>query len=329
MGKIKQKLTGIVIAFILVAIVPVIAFATNEKVQIVQTKNDEYIIYVENLESKEFNYAISIDKAAREMDLKYIHSVKDEDGNQVALVNSGNYDFSKGTKAYFWVKEGDKQVISAEEIDFSLAFKKEKMEEVENTTKRIKTEIVENLDEEDRIDEKGVHITVKIGGVKITDTDKAKYFYQTMPATEEYATLMSLAEKIRNEYDDMSMYTKVETTNEFYTLYNKLMNNAQWQEVDEMTIRQPKEAVEGSKYVVFIKKVEGDEITLDAKFLTCQEVQTPTYEKEKIVTQETTKLPITGDNIILIVIFAVVIIALILVFIRMKKLNEKNNIKKD
>ena len=124
MGKIKHKLTGIVIAFVLVAILPVIAFATNEKVQIVQTKNDEYIIYVENLESKEFNYAISIDKAATEMDLKYIHSVKDEDGNQVALVNSGNYDFSKGTKAYFWVKEGDKQVISAEEIDFSLTFKK-------------------------------------------------------------------------------------------------------------------------------------------------------------------------------------------------------------
>ena len=164
---------------------------------------------------------------------------------------------------------------------------------------------------------------------KITDTDEAKYFYQTMPATEEYATLMNLAEKIKDEYHGMSMYTKVETTNEFYTLYNKLMENAQWQEVDSMTIRQPKEAVEGSKYVVFIKKVEGEEITLDAKFLTCQEVKTPTYEKEKIVTQETTKLPITGDNIILVIVFAVVIIALILVFIKMKKLNKKDNIKKD
>lgn len=329
MGKIKQKITGIIIAFVLAAVLPVIVFATNENVQIVQIKNDEYIIYVENLESREFNYAISSDKTSTEMNLKYIHSVKDDDGNQVALVDSSNYDFNKGTKAYFWVKEGDKQIISAEEIDFSLAFEKEKMEEVENTTKRIKTEIVEDLVEEDKIDEDGVHITVKIGGVKITDTDEAKYFYQTMPATEEYATLMNLAEKIKDEYDGMSMYTKVETTNEFYTLYNKLMENAQWQEVDSMTIRQPKEAVEGSKYVVFIKKVEGEEITLDAKFLTCQEVKTPTYEKEKIVTQETTKLPITGDNIILVIIFAVVIIALILVFIRMKKLNKKDNIKKD
>lgn len=329
MSKISQKLTGIVIAFICIAILPVIVSATNEEVQIVQTENQKYIIYLENADNKEFNYAISEDKSTEEMDLQYVHSEKDEEGNQVALVDSSVYDFTKGNKAYFWVKEGENQIISAQEIDFSTAFKKENMEEVENTTKRISTEIVSNLEEEDRVDEQGVHITVSIGGVKITDTDTADYFYQTMPATGEYETLMNLAEKIRNDYDSMSMYTKISTTKEFYTLYNRLLENAQWQTVENMTIRQPKEATEGSKYVVFIKKVEENDVTVDVQFLTCQEVQTPKYEKEKIVTQETTKLPITGDNLIFIIAFVAVVIALILVFIRMKKLNEKNDGKKN
>ena len=329
MGKFSQKLTGIVIAFICIAILPVIASATNEEVQIVQTENQKYIIYLENGENKEFNYAISEDESTAEMDLEYIHSEIDEEGNQVALVDSSVYDFTRGDQAYFWVKEGEDQIISAKRIDFSTAFKKENMEEVENTTKRIGTEIVSDLAEEDRVDEQGVHITVSIGGIKITDTDAASYFYQTIPATGEYETLMNLAEKIRNDYDSISMYTKIATTKEFYSLYERLLENAEWQAVENMTIRQPKEATEGSKYVVFIKKVEEDNVTLDVQFLTCQEVQTPKYEKEKIVTQETTKLPITGDNLILIIVFAVVVIALILVFIRMKKLNEKNDGKKD
>ena len=41
--------------------------------------------------------------------------------------------------------------------------------------------------------------------------------------------------------------------------------------------------------------------------------------------QETAKLPITGDSIVLFVALAVVVIALIIVFARMKKLNKKED----
>lgn len=324
MTKMKQKLTGIAIAIFLIVIAPVVIFATNENVQIVQVEEQKYIIYISNLEGKEFNYAISDSNSVAELDLKYIHSVKDEEGNQVALIDESTYDFSKGTKAYLWVKDGENELVSAQEIDFSLAFEKSKMEEVENTTKRIKTEIVSDLVEEDRVDEEGVHITVSIGGVKITDNEKSEYFYQTIPATGEYETLMTLAEKLKNEYESMSMYTRISTTKEFYNIYNELIEKAEWQKVEEMTIRQPKEAEEGSKYVVLIKKVDGEQVTLDAQFLTCREEETPKYVKEKVITQETTKLPITGDNIILIIAFVIVVLVLVLVFIRMKKLNKQN-----
>ena len=52
-------------------------------------------------------------------------------------------------------------------------------------------------------------------------------------------------------------------------------------------------------------------------------MQTPTYEKEKIITQQTSRLPITADNIVLIIVLAVIIVALIFVAIRVKKLNDK------
>ena len=60
------------------------------------------------------------------------------------------------------------------------------------------------------------------------------------------------------------------------------------------------------------------------QFLTSKEEKNPTYEREKKVVQETTKLPITGDSIALLVASVVVISAMIFVFIRMKKLKNKN-----
>lgn len=326
MSKIKQKLAEIVIIATLIIMIPIIALAVNEKIQIVNTGDSEYIIYVEDLEKTEYKYAISNNKEATGIELTYINSEKDDLDNSVILIDSTTYETIKSGKAYLWVKEGENQIISAEEIDFTNAFEKEKMAEVENTTKRIETEIISNLEEEDRVDENGVHITVSVGGVKIKGDEKATYSYQTMLATEEYKTLMDIAEKINSEYNNMTMYQKIQIANEFSDLYNKLINEANWIEVSDMTIRQPKEATEGAKYVVFIKKVdENNEITLDAQFLTCKEQKTPKYEKEKIITQETTKLPITNDSLILIAIFAIIILAIIIVFIRMKKLEKNKN----
>ena len=44
---------------------------------------------------------------------------------------------------------------------------------------------------------------------------------------------------------------------------------------------------------------------------------------EEVAVQETSKLPITGDSIVLFVLLAALVIVAIIVFIRMKKLNKK------
>ena len=86
-----------------------------------------------------------------------------------------------------------------------------------------------------------------------------------------------------------------------------------------MQIKQPKEAKNDSKYVVFIKKVEENQVTLDSKFLISKETETPTYEREQKVVEETTKLPITGDSFLLIIALGITIVMMIFVFIKMKK----------
>jgi len=326
MKKLTKKFTGIAIIAILLMLYPIMTLATestNENLQIVQTEKEKFIIYLKDLQDKEFSYAISKDQTTNEMNLNYIHSVKDEDNNQVILVDKGIYDVNQSTKAYLWIKQEGKQVETAKEVDFSKAFEKNKIEDVENITKKIKTETISDLLEEEKTDENGVKITVKVGGIKITDSKEAQYFYEMMPATENYATLMEKAKKIKNEYSNMDMYTKIQTAKEFYELYNQLAEKANWQLVENMQIKQPKEATEGSKYVVFIKKVEENKETIDVQFLTSTEEQTPSYEKEKKIVQETTKLPITGDNLVLLITFTIVVIAMIFAFIKMKKSDNK------
>ena len=44
---------------------------------------------------------------------------------------------------------------------------------------------------------------------------------------------------------------------------------------------------------------------------------------QEVETKETSKLPITGDSIVLFVVLAALVIIAIVVFIRMKKLNKK------
>ena len=125
----------------------------------------------------------------------------------------------------------------------------------------------------------------------------------------------------------MDMYQKVQENEQFYSLYSKLINEANWQEVENMEVKQPESTEQsngvGDKYIVFLKKVDSNqETTVDAQFLTAYDDYKPNVVKEQKVTQETTKLPITYDSIALFVILVVVVIALVVVFIRMKKLNK-------
>ena len=322
-----QMLTITTIIALLITLFPIKILAvetTNDNLEIVQTNENKYIIYIQDLQKTEFTYSISTTKTTKENELKYIYSTKDKGENQVALVDNTVCDLNKNTKVYLWVKKDEKQIISAKEINLENAIKKSQIEQVENTTKRIKTEIVSDLLEEEKTDEQGVKITVKVGGIQIKDEEDAKYFYQIVSAVNEKEELMTLAEQLKNEYNQTSMYEKIQKAKEFYQKYQTLISKANWQSVENMQIKQPKTATENSKYIVFIKKVKDNNETYDVQFLTSKEEQKPTYEREKKIVQETTKLPITGDSVALFVAIIVIISAMIFVFVRMRKLKNKS-----
>lgn len=332
MKNFKAKLTGAIVLFMIIMLVPMIVLAvTNENVQIISNTdeqgNKEYIVYIQKLMQTNFASAVSNSETTPEQDLTFV-TARDGEGNYVAQIDANAV---TGETTYLYVKYDGQESTEVLELDLSKALDKTDMEYVENTTKRIGTDTVKDLVE---IDEEinGVQTKLTVGGLKITDTDNATYQYQLTKVTDNtpYSRLFTLANQLLNEetYNAENMYSKIQLTSEFYTLYNQLIEGATWTAVENNEIRQPSDAVEGDQYVVLIRKTAEDgTVTTDAKLMVSD--LTP-YErredvKETKTVQETAKLPITGDSIVLFVALAMVVIALIIVFARMKKLNKKED----
>ncbi len=335
MKNFKAKLTGAIVLFIMLMLVPMIVLAvTNEEnIQIISNTdvqgNEEYIVYIQDLMGTNFASAVSNIDNAQEQDLNFV-TAKDEEGNYVAQIKG---DAVTGDTTYLYVKYNQDNQEKTEKItlDLSKALDKKDMEYVESTTKRIGTDTVKDLVE---IDEEinGVQTKLTVGGLQITDTDNATYEYQLTKVEKDtpYSRLFALANQLLNEasYNAEDMYSKIQLTSEFYTLYNQLIEGATWTAVENMEIRQPNDAQINDQYVVFIKKTAEDgTVTTDAKLMVSD--LTPYEEREDVqetrTVQETAKLPITGDSIVLFVALAMVVIALIIVFARMKKLNKKED----
>ncbi len=319
MEKLTLKIVAIMLITILsIALIPTNAFAVNDNIKIVKA-NTDYIIYVKDMANKEFKFATS-DGATQldpsDISLNYINAVQDDEGNNVALVNE--------TAKFLYIKEGTN--TSAIELDLSQAIDKNTIADIEKTTNKIKTETTTINQRNEQVDQ--VKYEVTVGGLKITDDQDATYEYviQKLPS-EGYTELKQLANELNNDYESKDMYSKIQFAKDFASALNNLTNKADnentWKPVENMQIIQPDDAQNGEEYVVLIKQTKGQEVKYDVKLLTSSRTESEPEEKsETIVTKRTSKLPITGDNLILFVILAVIIIALVIVYIRMRKINK-------
>lgn len=346
MNRISAKLLSIIAIFLFISIIPIAVFATNEDISIVATTNSEleqeYTIYIKGISKQNFKYAFTNIKNADPdgMDLSYINSILDLGGNQAAFLDAATYKklSENGNTIYMWAKIKDengneKLILKDIQLDLSESLSEENLEKVETLTKRITVEIADNQDNtttvrNEKVD--GVDEVANVGYVKIVDDKKATYYYEMvkLPSTEQYNKLNELVEQLNNEYDQKDMYGKVQTATEFNELFTTATDSVDWKEVKDMTIKQDEESKAGDKYIILLKKVakvDGKEVeTLDVQFLTADDNYIPNVEIEKVVTQETTKLPITYDSIALFVILGIIVLLVIVVFIRMKKLSKKN-----
>ncbi len=327
MDKKEAKLTGIVIAILAIMLmIPTIVLAdANTDLQMIHSTKGDYLIYVKDMADSSFEFAISAKENESELDLSYTKSVKDEAGNQVAYVKEADKDNAK----YLYIKHDEKTNTYA--IDLSKAFEQSRVENVETTTKRISTEVLKDQVIQEEVKD-GISYKTTVQGLEITDPDKADYFYtQTKLPAESYTELVQLADQLNGEYKNMSMFDKLVTAQKFDTLYQSLLQEQKWNPVKDKKILQPEDAQNGDTYVVFLKKVAKDgRETYDVKIMQSSRKDDENKKPEQTETKtvkETTKLPITGDSLAILIAFVVIVLAAILVGIRMKKLKEKKDSK--
>lgn len=325
MGKNVFKFTiAIIIIMIFLIGIPYIVFGESENMNIIHT-NDSYIIYIENAPKEEFDFAISSDINAQENNLNFTKTVEDGEGNQVILISSSKYESIKNQTNYLYAKSESGKLMNGKEIIFSESFEVDDLAKAETITNRIETEIVSNVLKEEETE--GIKYKTTIGGLKVINNEEKKVYYsRTKLPQNKYTELKQMINKVNTEYNDINMFEKINLIKQLDKLYKELETEQNWLEVVNNIIVQPEDANKGDEYILFLKTVDeqGNEIT-DVKLMISsrtdsEQVIPATTEKKTI--SETSKLPVTGDSVILFIILAVIIIIAVVVFIRINYLKE-------
>ena len=102
--------------------------------------------------------------------------------------------------------------------------------------------------------------------------------------------------------------------------YKKLLENATWTKAKDKTIPEPKDSQNGEKFVVLIKEVkDGKSVREDVQFMTCSRADDKGVEELEKQVEKKKKLPITGENLALYIIFGIIILAIVVLIVRMNK----------
>ncbi|MGN1298967.1 MAG: hypothetical protein ACI4UE_03185 [Candidatus Scatovivens sp.] len=324
MANLKNKLIVLIIVFILgIVALQVSAYATNENIEIIKKSNEDYLIYIKDNLNKDFEFAFSNDKEGKDLNFDKKAGLdsdpKSANANKIAYVNSLTIGlFNKPT--YMWAKDENGYIIEGVEIDLNKAISATSLEEMSNITKTIPVNLEQTNTTEEEVD--GKKIITTVGKVVLENTDgKYQYVLVKLPNSEEYDELLSLLTRISKFNDETDMYTKISVFNKFNSLYESLKptSESDWTDVVNNEILQPSDSKNGEQYVLWLKEENKSNTKIDIQLLTCNREES----EEKIVEKITTKLPVTYDNNVLLVVLAVLIIAIIVVSLRIRSLNKK------
>jgi len=314
----KLLLTAIMVIGI-ISCVQFSVFAANENIEILKENDTDYLIYLKNNLDSKFTFAFSSSKD--ESGLLYKKSQLDStDANakNIAYVNSSLVSLFVNNKAYMWVKDSNGNlIISALEIDLSDSITKAELETANKITKIINVDTKATSTTTEDVDGKKVSVTT--GKVVIKDEGNFKYQLIKVSNSDEYKKLMDLAQRIQKFNDNTDIYTQIDVYKEFYRLYETLMpkkDDSKWLDVSNMEVLQPEDAENGDQYILWLKDSKG---TTDAQFLTSLKE----YSEEKIKELVTTKLPVTYDNNILLIVLGILIFAIMVVSFRIKSLKKQ------
>jgi hypothetical protein len=138
-------------------------------------------------------------------------------------------------------------------------------------------------------------------------------------------------EKAEN-LSDKEMIEKIDLLKETEQAFEALIANANWKDVSENEIKQPEDSVEGDRYLVLLQETglieqlntDSNNVTIDLQILECNYKEKHTIASEKVPLRTASILPVTGEEIGLYVFFAVVIVLIAIVVIRIFFLSRKN-----
>ena len=317
MKRLSLRLTCIILVTMLVlAVMHTSVKAADLQGVILEKATGEKIIYINGMESKEFKYAFSDNSDAESA--MYLTSTKDSNNESVALLEKGK------TYKYMFIQEENTETIK---LDSLKNISEEEIKNVEKLTEKIKVSTDES---ESKVSKEGNKVVTTTKG-KIVITDKGNYEYQLIEILDKNQSAKSInqtALELYNQLDKIknasNMYEKLKSEVTIRDNYSKLMKDAKWKKTKNNEILQPENSQDGEKYVVLIRKVEnGKTVKEDVQFMTCsredKEGVEQTEKEEKKLVEKKTKLPVTGENLALYIIFGIIILAIIVVIIRMKK----------
>ena len=323
------KVVGIILAIILaIAIMPsfVKAAEINTNAVILEKASGEKIIYIKDLNSTEFKYAFS--DSQDDSSLVYKTCLTDSNGEKVASLESGK------TYKYMFITEEEK--TSVIELDSLKSITEEEISNVEQLTKIISVKTDESKSESSTAED-GTTITKTRGKIVITEEGDYKYQYQLIEILDTNGSTETLNQTAVELYDELvvlenaeTMYDKLVAEITIRDDYAELLENATWTDVKDMEILQPENSQKGEKFIVLIQKLQaGNVVESDIQFMTCDRADDADVEYTNTTITKTiekkTALPITGENLALYIILAVIIVAIVIVAIRMRYLKGKEN----
>ena len=319
-------LAVLIIAIMLLLQFPVLAVEKNTT--IIQTSENEYLIYEDEFINESFKFAYSKDKNIEETELNFINSLQDNNENYVAYVDNEIFNsyFLDSNTVYMWIETSQNTISNAIEIDLSKAITQEELDFVANTTKRISVTLGTQDPNVETID--GVEHSTTVDHIQINPEEGYTYEYVIVRQNEnsKIANFISMSKDIAQITENLNSYENIKKLDEFYTLYNSLIPT-QWQEVTNNTIYQPEDSAEGEEYVIWLKgtDAEGNEI-IDVQFMTCNREVDQEYVPEVIEQQTTVKLPVTFDiTITLLIVLAIIVVAIVALLIAKKKLSKNED----
>ena len=133
--------------------------------------------------------------------------------------------------------------------------------------------------------------------------------------------LADLANKMNN-LTDKNIFEKLSVYSQFKKLYEKLIPAEGWKDVESKTIKQPQESKKGDKYLVWLKA----DNTIDLQIMTSSEEYKENEKTENVIVKEVTKMPVTGESLVLYIVAGVLLVLIVtIVILKVKNKNLDKN----